>query len=155
MKVRAHATADTPLDYTKIQVNLKVKHNMKIGELSQRAGLAASAIRYYEEQGLLAPAGRGQNGYREYTDSALERLQAVRGAQALGFTLETIRGFFGGDGVCHKTHTLAQIALRMREVEQEQAALDAQREQLFALQAMLQRSVSSGQPMTCFALGVQ
>ena len=39
---------------------------MKIGELSQRTGMATSAIRFYESSGLLPAAERGANGYRQY-----------------------------------------------------------------------------------------
>lgn len=127
---------------------------MKIGELSLKTGLKASAIRYYEEQGLLAPAGRGQNGYRHYTDSALQRLHMVRAAQALGFSLETIRGFFTGDGRCKEGTTLAHIAIRLREVEQQQLALARQRDHLEQLRTMLETSIVSGEPPLChFAAG--
>ncbi len=58
---------------------------MKIGELAQRAGVAASAIRYYEQLGLLPKPVRGVNGYRVYSDSALERLHLIQIGQNLGF----------------------------------------------------------------------
>ncbi|WP_242447891.1 MerR family DNA-binding transcriptional regulator [Serratia marcescens] len=58
---------------------------MKIGELAQRAGMAASAIRYYEQLGLLPKPVRGVNGYRVYGDSALERLHQIQIGQNLGF----------------------------------------------------------------------
>jgi MerR family copper efflux transcriptional regulator len=132
--------------YNKIEVNLKVKRNMKIGELSQRAGLPASTIRYYENQGLLEPARRGQNGYRDYADDALHRLHAVRVSQSLGFSLETIRGFFEGDGPCDYGRVLAQIANRARQIEIEQAALDAQRENLLLLRAMIERRIDGERP---------
>ena len=120
---------------------------MKIGELSQKTGLAASAIRFYEEQGLLEPAARGGNGYRHYPDSALHRLHMVRAAQSLGFTLDTIRGFFTDAGTCNKGRTLEQIAVRVRAVEQEQAMLARQRTQLFELRAMLEHGADSCQDM--------
>jgi len=64
---------------------------MKISELAEKAGVAASTIRYYEEQGLLEPASRHQNGYRFYTERAVQQLRAVRISQSLGFTLDEIR----------------------------------------------------------------
>jgi MerR family transcriptional regulator, redox-sensitive transcriptional activator SoxR len=63
---------------------------MHIGELARQAGLRTSAIRYYEEIGILAPAGR-ISGRREYGPEALNTLSLVQAAQKAGFTLEEIR----------------------------------------------------------------
>lgn len=118
---------------------------MKIGELSRKTGLPASTIRYYEGLGLLAPARRGPNGYRDYDDEAQRRLNAVRASQSLGFTLEAIRGFFDDDGPCQYERVLAQIAVRAREMEEEQAALDAQRRNLDAMRSLVERRIG-GEP---------
>src|SRR5471032_3169770 len=79
----------------RIQVNLKVKPllelRMKIGELAAATGLAPSAIRFYEQSGLLPAAQRAANGYRSYSVEAVERLRYIQLAQALGFTLDTLR----------------------------------------------------------------
>ena len=64
---------------------------MRIGELADRAGISAKAIRYYEQVGILAPPARTPSGYRAYDPSVLGRLGFVRAAQALGFTLGEIR----------------------------------------------------------------
>jgi DNA-binding transcriptional MerR regulator len=48
-----------------------------IGELSRRTGVPAHLLRYYESQGLLAPA-RGASGYREYGDEALVTVTQIR-----------------------------------------------------------------------------
>jgi MerR family redox-sensitive transcriptional activator SoxR len=61
-----------------------------IGELAQRAGMAPSAIRYYEEIGLVEPAGR-ESGRRLFPESMANRLRAITAAQEAGFTLEEIR----------------------------------------------------------------
>ena len=49
---------------------------MRIGELAGRTKVASRLIRYYEQQGLLTP-GRAQNGYREYTEDHVERVNRV------------------------------------------------------------------------------
>ncbi|MFD1504818.1 MerR family transcriptional regulator [Georgenia yuyongxinii] len=49
---------------------------MKIGELSSRTGVATRLLRYYEEQGLLAP-GRSGNGYRSYTEDDVELVDRI------------------------------------------------------------------------------
>ena len=65
---------------------------MKIGELSRRSGVATSAIRFYEEQGLLTPSSRTASGYREYGDEALDRLEMMQLLKKLGFSLDVIGG---------------------------------------------------------------
>jgi DNA-binding transcriptional MerR regulator len=62
----------------------------------------------------------------------------VRLCQSLGFTLDTIRGFFSGDGGCDHGHVLEQIAIRTRTIKAEQAALQAQLAQLEKLQGFLE-----------------
>jgi MerR family redox-sensitive transcriptional activator SoxR len=57
--------------------------------------LRASAIRYYEQIGILPPPMR-KNGQRRYDDSALFRLAVVQRARETGFTLEEIRELFFG-----------------------------------------------------------
>lgn len=65
---------------------------MKIGQLSRATGLPIDTIRYYEHQGVLPRAERqASSGYRMYDDADVERLQFIRRAKALGFTLGEIR----------------------------------------------------------------
>ncbi len=64
---------------------------MTIGEVAARAGLAASAIRYYEKAGLLPVPSRSPGGYRLYSDAHLKRLSFIRRARALGFSINEVR----------------------------------------------------------------
>ncbi|WP_035883222.1 MerR family transcriptional regulator [Cupriavidus metallidurans] len=64
---------------------------MKIGELARLSGVAASRIRFYEASGLLQPAQRQANGYREYAPETLTRLEIILRAQNAGFSLDEIR----------------------------------------------------------------
>jgi MerR family redox-sensitive transcriptional activator SoxR len=68
---------------------------MKIGELARRAGLNASAIRYYERRGLLTAPYRS-GGQRRYPDETLNRVLLIRFASDMGFTLSEIRLFLNG-----------------------------------------------------------
>jgi len=68
---------------------------MKIGELAQRTGLNASAIRYYEARGLLAAPYRTA-GQRRYPDDAVYRVRLISFASAMGFTLGEIKIFLSG-----------------------------------------------------------
>lgn len=65
--------------------------SFKIGELATAAGVGRDTIRYYERMGLLRPPERTAAGYRLYDASDLERVNFIRSAQELGFTLEQSR----------------------------------------------------------------
>jgi MerR family redox-sensitive transcriptional activator SoxR len=64
---------------------------LSIGELSRRSGLAPSALRYYEDTGLLE-SERTAGGRRSYPRSALRRVAFIRAAQQVGLSLGQIRG---------------------------------------------------------------
>lgn len=68
---------------------------MKIGELASRAGLNASAIRYYERRGLLTEPHRS-SGQRRYSADALDRVLLIHFASEMGFTLDEIKIFLNG-----------------------------------------------------------
>ncbi|WP_433696675.1 MerR family transcriptional regulator [Nocardiopsis sp. CA-288880] len=62
---------------------------MRVSELAERSGVAATALRYYEERGLL-PAQRSPAGYRLYDERALDRLAFITTAKRLGLDLDEI-----------------------------------------------------------------
>jgi Cu(I)-responsive transcriptional regulator len=64
---------------------------MNISEAARRSGLSAKTIRYYEDIGLIAPAERGENGYRQYQVSAVEQLQFLARAREVGFDIDECR----------------------------------------------------------------
>jgi MerR family redox-sensitive transcriptional activator SoxR len=63
---------------------------MAISEVVERSGFAASALRYYESQGLIA-ASRSGGGQRRYERNVLRRLAFIRAAGNVGLSLEEIR----------------------------------------------------------------
>jgi MerR family transcriptional regulator, redox-sensitive transcriptional activator SoxR len=66
-----------------------VKELLTIGEVSRRSGVASSALRFYEERGLIQPERAG-SGHRRYPRSVLRRIAFVVFAQRIGLTLEEI-----------------------------------------------------------------
>lgn len=82
-----------------LQVHLKSRgetierpgtETLTIGEVAQRAGVATSALRYYEAQGLIA-AARTSGGQRAFDREVLRRVAFIRVAQRVGLTLDEIR----------------------------------------------------------------
>ena len=64
---------------------------MKIGEVAQLAGLPAKTIRYYEDVGLLPPAIRQINGYRDFGEREVHVLRFLQRARSLGFSVAECR----------------------------------------------------------------
>ena len=69
--------------------------DLSIGEVARRAGMRTSALRYYEEVGILPPAPR-VNGQRRYGEELVNLIEVARFAQSVGFSLAEVRRLFGG-----------------------------------------------------------
>lgn len=71
--------------------------NLDIGEVAERSGVPASALRYYEELGLISSNGR-RGLRRVFPADVLERLALIALGRAAGFTLDEIGDMFMPDG---------------------------------------------------------
>ncbi len=94
---------------------------MKVSELAERAGIAPSAVRWYESVGILPPATRQPNGYREYADEDLARLRLVVSLRRLGLGPED-------------AGRMARLCLERGEVDRDLAPLIAGQRQAIARQ---------------------
>jgi MerR family transcriptional regulator, copper efflux regulator len=131
-----------------LQVRLKVNRSrpmLTIGALARQAGVRTSAVRYYESEGILRPAGRLANGYRVYGDEAVSSLRFLRRAQALGISLKEVKQLLrlAGDGrrPCGRVRELVRehledIELKIREL----TALRSQLERLLRLKPARRRA---------------
>src|SRR3990170_4761102 len=108
---------------------------LNIGDIARSVGLRASAIRYYESQGIIRPAARGVNGYRFYRNEAIDLLDFIKRAQSLGLTLKEIKSLLelncNDQGRCGHLKQLARKHLR--DINQTILELQARREELRAL----------------------
>ncbi|UTI65321.1 MerR family transcriptional regulator [Paraconexibacter antarcticus] len=66
---------------------------LHIGEVADRVGLSLRTVRYYEEQGLIQPAGRTEGGFRLYTEEQIDRLSLIKQMKPLGFTVQQMCDF--------------------------------------------------------------
>ena len=122
---------------------------MKIGELAAATGLAPSAIRFYEQSGLLPAAERAANGYRSYSADAVERLRYIQLAQALGFSLDTLRAGLLTRGAQSKAEIhddlLQRLDTRLVEIDHMLATLRTQRRDLLTVRAQMEASWAGGE----------
>ena len=104
-------------------VGLKDREQMTIGRMAEAAGVAATTLRYYEREGILHPGRRSRAGYRLYDPDALRRLEFIRAAQAVGFTLDDVRALLqlNGESPCKEVQAL--IERRLNEVDAKLADL--------------------------------
>ncbi|MEU6713337.1 MerR family transcriptional regulator [Nonomuraea sp. NPDC046802] len=63
---------------------------MKIGQVARAAGVSVDTVRFYERRGVLPAAPRRPSGYREFGESAAERIRMAKSLQALGLTLDEV-----------------------------------------------------------------
>lgn len=64
---------------------------LRMGALTKIAGVSDQTVRHYERMGLIHSLGRTQGGFRLFHPNAIERIQFIRAAQNLGFSLESIK----------------------------------------------------------------
>jgi Cu(I)-responsive transcriptional regulator len=106
---------------------------MNIGEAARVSGVSAKMIRYYEETGLIPPAGRTGSGYRTYGPKEVQILRFVRRARDLGFPMEKVadllalwrdRGRASADVKRLAEDQIETLETRIREMMEMKAALE-------------------------------
>lgn len=101
--------------------------SIDIAEVSRRSGVAASALRFYEEKGLIAAVGR-RGLRRQFDAGVLDRLALIALGRAAGFSLEEIARMFAPDG--RPRIDRAMLAAKAVELEARIRRLGAMRDGL-------------------------
>ena len=88
---------------------------MTIGELAKACGVGVETIRYYERRGLIPDPRPGKKGYREFSHDDARRVQFIKQAQGLGFTLKEITELLAlrvsSNTTCDDVRELAEVKL--------------------------------------------
>ena len=96
------------------------KTALKIGEVSRLSGIGIEALRFYEKQGLLGRPARTESGYRLYDAEVLERLEFIKRAQVLGFSLAEIARIIShkhaGQSPCAEVRDI--VRARLQEIDE-------------------------------------
>lgn len=106
---------------------------LTIGKVATQSGLSTNALRFYEREGLIYPAGKSPSGYRLYSDDALARVSFIQQAQHCGFTLSDIQQLLTlrtrDSACCNDVRGMAvekklQLEARIRAMKAMSQALD-------------------------------
>ena len=125
---------------------------MRIGTLARLAGISTSALRYYEQTGLLGPAERTEAGYRIYASGAVGRLQFVQRAKAFGLSLGEVRDLLAsqdGDIEVERERLRHFVAHKLAETRRRVGEMQALEGELESLYVRLLRTTAP----TCGHLG--
>lgn len=104
---------------------------LNIGKLAAKAGVGIDTVRFYERNGLLPKPDRTASGYRLYGPDEAARLQFIRRAKTLGFTLEEIRELLAlNDGSGRRSSVRGITERRLADIEEKLAELQRLRKTL-------------------------
>jgi len=107
---------------------------LTVGQLAKATNTTSVTIRYYEKQGLIPKAKRGEGGYRFYPETLVAQIFFIRNAQNVGFSLEEIKELLslqlkkGVSSNIVKELTLSkinEISMKINKLEQIQEILSA------------------------------
>jgi DNA-binding transcriptional MerR regulator len=119
---------------------------VRISEVARRSGVPATALRYYETLGLIT-AARAANGYRDFDDGVLTRLDLIEASKELGLPLHAIAGHL--DTLQTRSCTQVRddlrplLADRLRQLQAKQDRLDRLARRLAAADDALARCPDS------------
>lgn len=110
---------------------------MLIQELSKKTGLSKDTIRYYEKIGLLPKAKRSSNGYREYNENLIIKINMINIAKELGFSLSEIKELtklLFENSLTRKTMA-KKLSAKLIEIDQKIKSLQAIKKEIKNVQA--------------------
>jgi MerR family transcriptional regulator, copper efflux regulator len=111
-----------------------------IGQVSNIVNLPTKTIRFYEDQKIISAVHRADNGYREYTDKAIEELTLIKYARGLGLPISEIKKLMIGCEHNNCEHSRQNV---ITSIDNYSRLLTERIRQLSTLQMKLQRLKSN------------
>lgn len=112
---------------------------MQIKDLAKQVGVSTKTIRYYESVGLMPPPQRGENNYRIYGETDIERLRFIASARSLGIAIKDIAEILAA-----RDHGIAPCDRVLDVLSQQLADIDRKIADLLKLRATLQEIQEKG-----------
>lgn len=112
---------------------------LRVAELATIVDVSADTLRYYEREGLLPAPARSPAGYRQYDNSAIERVRFIQGCQRLGLRLKEIADLLAirDTGKCPCEPAADLLHRRLTEIDAEIVRLADLRRQIAAMAGAL------------------
>ena len=112
-----------------------MNERMRIGDLTEQAGVTQRTVRYYESIGLLPPGEREGHGQHYYTEETVARLRKIEQLKQLGLSLDEIRDvidlyFTDPSHVQPKQKVLGILRQHLAEIDEKITGLDQFRKEL-------------------------
>jgi MerR family mercuric resistance operon transcriptional regulator len=94
-----------------------MEQRFTIGKVAAAVGVNVETIRFYHRRGLLLEPEKEAGGFRYYDEGTIAQLRFIKRAQAIGFSLEEIKGLMrlNQAGSCQQTHDVAVAKLELVE----------------------------------------
>ena len=109
-----------------------MRNTLRTKDVMKAAGIGREALRFYESKGLIPKPRRTGSGYREYAPDTVTRLQLLKRAQAVGFSLKEISRLLslktGSDTTCRAMEKVARA--KMVEIDEKIASLQKMKKAL-------------------------
>ncbi len=122
-----------------------------IGTAAKQAGVTVKTVRFYEQSGLIPKAGRNAGKYRLFTPETVERIEFIRRAQALGFTLgeigEVLSVYDQGDCSCGQVRK--SVEQKLRVIDRKLRELETLKTDLLAVKGRLASQEDQRSPTIC------
>ncbi|PLX60841.1 MerR family transcriptional regulator [Sedimenticola selenatireducens] len=109
---------------------------LTIGQLAQRAGIGVSAIRFYEQKGLIDGPPRNKSGYRLYSQKMVERVRFIKNCRDLGFPLRSVAELLK---LCYPDNSEIECPVVQDRIQKQHELVLKQFEELNRQRAKLER----------------
>lgn len=108
---------------------------MRIGQAASLTGVPVKTLRYWEEAGVLTPPGRDGSGYRRYAQEAIDQVNFILAAQAVGLSLEVIGEIIRlrSEGVTPCRHVEGLLRERLADIDNKMESLSKARSEVSKL----------------------